>query len=278
MKTDWNNIWKEQMEKHQQLTESRCELMWNSMIGVHYYVHMMQKCHWGDTLTEELLHLPLTKQDTILDIGAGPGTHTLPLASRVAHITAIEPASAMFQYLQTAIQQQGLTNVQCILKRWEDIDITQDLHGSYDIVLASFSLSMTDIRTALHTMNHVGKKIYLLWHIGVPAWEELYFALWEKMHNKTYYPVPKAECLLHVLGQLNISPKTSIHYFDNFYEFSSYDESVEYFSSELDLHHHEQKEILKQYLDLHLQEKKNRYVFGGRTYYAMISWKNTFDS
>jgi SAM-dependent methyltransferase len=262
------------MEKHHQLTHSRCELMWNSTDGATYYADMMEKCNWGDSLLHEIRQISNIKKMNFLDIGAGPGTHTIPLASQVNHITVVEPADGMLKYLKTSAKQKGLENIDYVKKRWEDINPGIDIQSEYDVIIASFSLGMSDIAAALKKMNQVGKKVFVLWHVGVPVWEEMYFALWEKIHNTSYYPVPKAETLLHVMHQIGIRPSVRVFDFDKFYRFRSLDEAVIYFMSELHAKQAEHQKIIQDYLYLHLKSKDNEFVLDSKTFYALISWEN----
>jgi SAM-dependent methyltransferase len=53
---------------------------------------------------------------TLLDVGAGTGRHTNPLAPRLDWVTAVEPSQAMREHLEPA------ANVTVIGSRWEDAD------------------------------------------------------------------------------------------------------------------------------------------------------------
>lgn len=44
----------------------------------------------------------------VLDIGAGAGNFTIPMAKKAAHITALEPAPAMLSVLQKTFVMKGL--------------------------------------------------------------------------------------------------------------------------------------------------------------------------
>jgi hypothetical protein len=181
----------------------------------------------------------------------------------------------MIQLLKSAAKQKGLENLDYVKKRWEDVILGKDIQAEYDIIIASFSLGMNDIAEAVHKMNQVGKTVFILWHVGIPVWEEMYFALWEKIHNTMYYPVPKAEILLHILHQIGIQPMVKILNFDKFYRFHSLDDAVQYFMSELHAYKPIHENIIREYLATRLVEKENEFILGGKTYYALINWENT---
>lgn len=60
----------------------------------------------------------LRPTDTVLDVGAGPGRHVIPLARRVARVIAVEPSTAMRAQLREAIARERLSNVEIIEARW----------------------------------------------------------------------------------------------------------------------------------------------------------------
>jgi hypothetical protein len=77
----------------------------------------------------------------------------------------------MLYCLKENIKAEGLINVSWIHKKWEDVDL-KDLDAPYDVVVASFSLAMPDIREAVIKMNKVSSKyVYLNWFAGMPSWE-----------------------------------------------------------------------------------------------------------
>lgn len=74
-----------------------------------------------------------------LDVGAGGGRFTLPLAGRAAKIYAIEPSAGMRNVLASAIAANGVTNVEVLDERWPAPsqapkgDVSFISHVGYDI-------------------------------------------------------------------------------------------------------------------------------------------------
>src|SRR5690349_19057740 len=54
-----------------------------------------------------LLREIVTPQTSVLDVGAGTGRFTLALAPQAKHITAVEPNSAMLDYLRQDTSERG---------------------------------------------------------------------------------------------------------------------------------------------------------------------------
>lgn len=71
---------------------------------------------------------------SVLDIGAGTGRTTIPLAQRVGRVTALEPSAAMRRYLDENVARTELTNVAVESGNWPEVALQL---GRFDVVLAS---------------------------------------------------------------------------------------------------------------------------------------------
>ena len=93
----------------------------------------------------------------ILDIGAGAGNFTIPMAKKAAHVTALEPAPAMLSVLQKNVRVEELNNVQYVDQEWEAVDPRQmGIQGSFDLVFASLTPGIKDVET-LQKMCHCSR-------------------------------------------------------------------------------------------------------------------------
>lgn len=76
-----------------------------------------------DTTTSDPFYLQMrdivTPQTRVLDVGAGTGRFTLALAPQAEHITAIEPNSAMLDFLRQDAYERGLTNISFAQTTWQ---------------------------------------------------------------------------------------------------------------------------------------------------------------
>ncbi|MGD6807711.1 MAG: class I SAM-dependent methyltransferase [Candidatus Bathyarchaeia archaeon] len=113
---------------------------------------------WAELTKKQLRKLPLTKNLTILDVGAGTGRITLPMAKRAKHVTALEPSKNMLAILKENAQKQLLENITYVNKSLEDFDLS----SRYDLVVASFSLVMSNMKSALQKMDALAEEaVYL---------------------------------------------------------------------------------------------------------------------
>lgn len=110
-------------------------------------------------LTEcQVKALPLSSEVNVLDVGAGTGRMTLPIARKVRHVTALEPSKNMLELLRQNARQQQIFNIDYRNDTLEELGAS----SLYDIVVASFSLFMADLKRALLKMNQLASQwVYL---------------------------------------------------------------------------------------------------------------------
>ena len=102
----------------------------------------------------DLLH----PNDTLLDVGAGTGRFTLPLGTRVRHVTALDQSSAMLHVLRRKAYARGITNNTLIEADWQDAVVEP-----HDVVLAAWSLyRLVDLRAALEKMVTVARRALVI--------------------------------------------------------------------------------------------------------------------
>jgi ubiquinone/menaquinone biosynthesis C-methylase UbiE len=222
--------------------------------------------------------LNITPESRVLDIGAGPGTLAIPISKKVKHVTAVEPSNGMIEVLEENMADYSRNNISIIKKKWEDIDIEKDLDGPYDVIIASFSLGMPNIRKAIEDMLAVASGyIYLYWFAGNTSWDEHSIEIWPKLHGTEYYITPKCDVLYNVLYQMGIYPNMEIFTLGRTETYATLDEAVDNLSSHFSLKDEEQKKILEQYLEEKLKKENGNYIYDARSRRVKIWW-NTQDN
>ncbi|MER7556150.1 methyltransferase domain-containing protein [Nocardioides sp. NPDC126508] len=95
----------------------------------------------------------LSPEQRLLDVGAGPGTITLDLAGRVAHVTATEIGKTELELSRRAAETGGVTNIDF---RVEDVHALSIEDAAYDVVHAHQVLQhVADPVQALREMRRV---------------------------------------------------------------------------------------------------------------------------
>ena len=218
--------------------------------------------------------LDIDRKSRVLDIGAGPGTLAIPLSPLAKEITAVEPGRGMVEILNAHIRNEGVTNISCVQKNWEDVDLSTDLDGQYDVVIASLSLTMHDIRAALVKMDEASRKyVYLFWFVNSPFWEKMYDDIWGQLHGSRYFPSPKADCLFNVLYQMGIYANVEMLPLDKVYRFGSEEEMSAFFKRRFNVTTSEQEKLLREYLMPLIHRDRDEIVISGDSTFAKIWWR-----
>lgn len=89
---------------------------------------------------------------TVLDVGCGPGVLALPLARKVARVTALDFSPRMLEELRRRCADKGIRNVDPVLGAWGD-DWRALGVGEHDLAIASRSLIADDLVGALRQLE-----------------------------------------------------------------------------------------------------------------------------
>ena len=275
---EWNEIWKARQRLHESSKHSNDPSHnWNKRENAERY-DSTSRSEYDERIVTTINGLNITKESHVLDIGAGPGTLAIPLSSRVNEITAIEPGEGMAAIMAERMKKDGISNISIICKRWEDIVPAGDLFGQYDVVVASLSLTMEDIRLALRKMDAVSRgSVYLFWFVDMPFWERMYADLWEPLHGLPYYSGPKADCLFGVLYQMGIYANVEMLPLKKEYRFTTTDEMIAFFRRRFNVTKPEQERVLDDYLTPLVRTEGSEIVISGDSTFAKIWWKKKQD-
>jgi ubiquinone/menaquinone biosynthesis C-methylase UbiE len=270
---DWNEIWKAQQQRHEFSKHFNDPTHnWSQRENAERYDSSSHTLYDARVKTT-IAGLLLTKKMTVLDIGAGPGTLAIPLSSLVKKVTMVEPAEGMVSILNDHIKKQGIKNISCIQKHWEEIEPITDLTGPYDVVIASLSLTMHDIRLALKKMDIVSSgTVYLFWFVDLPFWERMYVDLWQPLHGSAYYPGPKADCLFNVLYQMGIYANVEMLPLQKEYRFTTLEEMLVFFKRRFNVTTSEQEKILVDYITSNVKKSGHELILSGDSTFAKIWW------
>jgi len=273
---DWNEIWKQRQKLHES-SKIAGDLShnWNNRENAERY-DKNAKSEYDDRVRTTIASLEITPDSRVLDIGAGPGTLTIPIAPDVREVTAVEPGAGMVIILKQQAQRNGIRNITCVQKIWEDINLSRDLKAPYDVVIASLSLTMYDIREALKKMDEAASgSVHLFWFVDMPFWERMYADLWEPLHGMPYHPGPKADCLFGVLYQMGIYADVTMLPLSKEYRFGNRDDMTAFFRKRFGAETPEQERIVDEYVSPRIRKLGDEVVIAGDSTFAHIRWKKT---
>ena len=134
--------------------------------------------HLPDTLWEHILGR-LTPEMTVLDIGAGIGRWSLPIARRVCHLTAVEPLAGMRQVLSERVTAQGVTNLNVVKIPWLEVEV-----APHDVVIAAHATyTTTDLLGFVRKMDACARRSCYL-ALRVPAHDGIIGELSQKIRGR----------------------------------------------------------------------------------------------
>jgi len=215
----------------------------------------------------QLNNLPLSSKLTVLDVGAGTGRLTLPMAKHAKHVTALEPSEKMLTILKDTARKQNISNISYINTSLEDFEVISD---SYDLVVASFSLFMLDIESALMKMNTLASKGVYLFMSASPWMDENM----QKAVNGNLSSWSDFIFLCHILQDLGIPVNIDICDYELKQSYADFEHAVLKFSQ---VNHIPSKKMgaLREYLHVNLVEENGKLWYNRQRKAATIWWNTT---
>jgi SAM-dependent methyltransferase len=113
---------------------------------------------------EELISRMVLKPEySVLDLACGMGTVAIPIAKRVARVTALDISPSMLEGLRRKIKSINLTNMTIVNKDWNEVNIKEDIEA-HDVVLVSRSLPGNQLSETLSKLNLAASQAcYITW-------------------------------------------------------------------------------------------------------------------
>jgi SAM-dependent methyltransferase len=270
---DWNLVWKSQVDENRKNSPGRdCARIWESRESALRFWNMCR--NERSRIDQAVWETDINERSRVLDIGAGPGTLAIPFAQKAAHVTAVEPAEGMCSVMKEKMAEFGVSNIDIVQKLWEDVDVAADLSAPYDVVIASFSLGMRDIRAAVEKMVQASCRYVYLYHFAGPSsWDMQWQTLWPKLHGKPYRPGPKSDVLYNLLYQMGIYPNVRSFRLEHNQPYASLDEAVAALAPQAQAESEEQKAVLREYLRSVLLEDNGAVTMPGSSIRVKIWWE-----
>ena len=231
---DWAYFWAKKLEAKKDRSKD-----WNKAAP-----NFGKSAKRDDYHTKLIERINVNKEETILDLGCGDGTITIPLAKRAKSVTGVDSAYKMLEILNEKAQQENMDNIKTIE---EDLSkITIDNVGKHDIVVASRSLNgILNIKETIANINEIGPNN---WKIE----KEFYDSI-----NKEYVEFPSHRYFFNILIDMGIYPNVESLNIGHEREYESIEDAMDNGKWRLDFLNDEEKEQLHIYLEDILEENKN---------------------
>ena len=175
--TDWADLWRDLASRDVQASDEGAAQMVERWRGV------ARKLDGGgkqdpDPLLDHVL-ARLTPEMTVLDVGAGIGRWTLPMARRVRRVTAVEPLLGMRQVLVERATAQGVANLDVLDAPW----LTAQVPPHDAVVAAHATYTTTDLLGFVRKMEACARRsCYLV--LRVPAHDGIIGELSERINRR----------------------------------------------------------------------------------------------
>ena len=193
--------------------------LWHDLVISNYHYKSTEPISWYKKRTErpdQLLDFVLqnTRSDeTALDIGAGNGRWTIPLARIARTVTAVEPSQAMLNLLRENITDAKASNIQVLPVTWENASIQP-----HDIITCAHSMyTNSDFAAFIRKLEqYANKRCYLA--IRLPPSDGIIGELSMAIYGHCY-DSPNAIVAYNALYSMgiyaNVLIESSIHYWVN---------------------------------------------------------------
>ncbi len=172
------------------------------------------------------------KSTRVLEIGPGSGAFTIPLASQVKELVAIEPSRAMREVLERNLAQAGVTNVRIIPEPAEEG--LQDVVGPFDLALASHSLyNILSIDDVVQRLVGVASRTVVLMGIGEQStW---YRALHRRFRGGDRISSPHLGHLYPLLLEMGVCADVEVIWVSSNYVYETEEDLVDWWAHHLHL-------------------------------------------
>lgn len=216
-----------------------------------------------------------SKDETVLDLGAGPGSYAIPLASKVKAITSLDPSQIMLDYLNKQALKENVSNIKTIASRWLEAENIEQ----HDTVLSMNSLGMLAVDDnhdsyldkAIIKMRNLAKKriIILIPHADSAADQQMKNAIGLKA---TSMERKKIAALYYAMVDCGMLPDLNIITRPFRWSFTDLEDATNVLSRKIGLKTDEQKDKLKNHLTTRLKKDGDGFKMSYDCPQALFYW------
>lgn len=263
-KINWQEYWEKYVDERK---TSKKEKNWDNI------AEKFREWMKNDDYPEKLISNIKTKPNyTVLDIGCGEGSVTVPIAKKVSKVTVIERSEKMIELLYEKAEKEGVSNIEAINKDYQDVDFSK--LGKFDIIIASRSLQTSrDMSTILSDLSKIGKTIYMT------AWgpeRNKYLESASKALKREYRDDPSYIFIYNILYQLGIVADVKKLGCENVLCYENMDEAFERYAWRLNDLNPDEEKVLMNHLDEILIKNEDGTLTNEneKSDWILLSWKN----
>ncbi len=207
-----------------------------------------------------------------LDVGAGVGALALPLARRLAAVTALEPSPAMLERLRARAEHEGLRNLGAVQGEWGGVPLR-----AHDLVLMANVAPLLDRLDAfLSEAGPLARRGIAIVQNAGPGAEKFYFGeLYPLLLGRPYPGRRDYLQTLSVLYRRGVFANVRIVEYDFDQPFADLKEAVEFWTARMRLDTAEQVARLTRFLQARLREEDQGLLAPMHRRSAVVWWPTT---
>ena len=267
---DWVEMWNKAMEESYWGQRAGRPEFWDERVD--WFNELVRQSNRAGMI---ISRIEIEPDYRVLDIGAGPGTVTIPLAKTIKGVTVVEPSNGMLARLKENASKEKLANITYIPKKWEDVEIGKgkDIEAEeHDVVIASHSLVMKDIKNALVKINDAAKRNVYIFIVAGRRKEKDGSSLWSLFNRGKHGFGPDHIYLYNILYQLGIYANVEIIDANHNMRFPDLDAAIQHYKNWMNVTG-DDEERLRLYLSENLVKENDALWLKHKLRTAMIWWR-----
>ncbi len=238
--------WKDQIELCRQDRSEHDAQHWKKAAG--WYQTWVRENDYVENGLPYLQPL-LGRGAQVLEIGAGTGAFTIPLAQKADRLIAVEPSSGMREILNEKRKRGGHKNSQVLPQKIEDCLSLIREAAPFQLIFASFSLyNVKQIDVLLETLLPLTNYLAILLGSGsVSPWKQ---SLYQRFRGESRVIPPQLDFLYPVLLDMGLYADVDIIPTSQNYVFSDWDGLISWWRNKLQVEGHQREELREALLPL----------------------------
>jgi SAM-dependent methyltransferase len=199
---NWDQMWRDKLD-HSSWCCTAGKEKWAKRAELHND-RLLLGCY-DDYVKKVVSEIVLSNNETVLDLGCGPGTLSATLASRAKSVTCLDISKRMLRFAQQNAALAGAKNISFIERDWEEVEVNEDI-TIHDVVIASRWIGH-ELKNNLVKIDAAARsRAYIIWGTGIDAVDREVCQLL----GREYIPHPGYIYIYNQLFQLGIYARVKI--------------------------------------------------------------------